>query len=122
MIQSYEIIVALLSNVKEFLAVVAFASGGLTFVALFVALGPGFDDNEIQKGAYKFARRSGLAFLLSIPIALFPSLQNIWEVRIALIKLQLASPENVQKGTETIERIAKKLECKYLGGECKEEK
>jgi len=50
-----------------------------------------------------------------------PTLDDLWRIRIALVKYELASPENVQKATETIERIGKKLECKYLGGEsCKE--
>jgi hypothetical protein len=45
---------------------------------------------------------------------------NLWEVRIGLIKLELASPQNVQASVEEITRIGKKLECKYLG--CDESK
>lgn len=60
------------------------------------------------------------AFFISIALACIPSVNDIWKVRIGLIKLQLASPENIQKGAEEITRIGKKLECRYLG--CDEEK
>ena len=55
------------------------------------------------------------------PFALIPDTDDLWKIRIGFIKLQLASPKNLEKGTEEIGRIAKKLECKYLGG-CEEEK
>lgn len=44
-----------------------------------------------------------------------PDVDDLVKVRIALIKYQLASPGNVKEATDTIERIGKKLECKYLG-------
>ncbi len=53
-------------------------------------------------------------------VACVPSVDQIWKIRIGLIKLQLASPENLQKGTDEIQRIAKKLECKYVGCDDKE--
>lgn len=62
-----------------------------------------------------------LAGFLLIAIANLPTADDLWKVRVSLIKYHLASPENVQKGVETIERIGKKLECKYLGG-CEEPK
>lgn len=59
------------------------------------------------------------AFALGI-VACIPSVDQLWKVRIALIKYQLASPKNIERGSEEIARIAKKLECKYLG--CDEDK
>ncbi len=50
-----------------------------------------------------------------------PSVEDLWKVRIGMIKLQLASPENIQKGADVIERLGAKLECKYLGCEEKKE-
>lgn len=52
--------------------------------------------------------------LLSV-LACIPDMHDILKIRIALIKYHLASPENVKQTTDTIERIGKKLECKYLG-------
>lgn len=49
-----------------------------------------------------------------------PTVDDLWKVRISLIKLELASPQNIEKGSEEIARIAKKLECKYIG--CEEKK
>lgn len=59
-------------------------------------------------------------FMVSGAISALPNIDDLWKVRIGLIKLQLASPENVQKGADVIERLGKKLECKYLG--CEEKK
>lgn len=61
-----------------------------------------------------------IAILFFGAIACVPSVDDLWRVRIGLIKLQLASPENIQKGADVIERVAKKLECKYVG--CEEKK
>ena len=58
-------------------------------------------------------------FVISAALAALPGPEKLWKVRIGLIKLQLASPENIQKGADVIERIGAKLECKYLG--CKDE-
>ncbi|MCP3684561.1 MAG: hypothetical protein GY861_17990 [bacterium] len=47
--------------------------------------------------------------------ALLPSHDRILAVKIARIKNEAVNKENVTKGVETLERIGKKLECKYLG-------
>lgn len=67
-------------------------------------------------------KSSTIVFCVLLLPASLPSMEYLWYVRINLIKLQLSNPENIQKSTETIERIAEKLECKYLGCEKKEEK
>ena len=65
-------------------------------------------------------KRAAIATVLFAVLTAIPNVDDLWQARIALLKLELASPENVQKGTEEIARIARKLECKYLG--CEEEK
>lgn len=65
---------------------------------------------------------AGATFLVVLPITIMPTVDDLWKVRIGLIKLNLASPENIQKGADVIERIGKKLECKYVGCEEAKEK
>jgi hypothetical protein len=67
---------------------------------------------EIAKVAGKREFKYWIALGL---IASIPGVGDLWRVRIGLLKYQMASPENVQKGVEEIGRIAEKLECKYLG-------
>ena len=58
-------------------------------------------------------------FSFCILFASVPDVKDLWETRIGLIKLELASPNNVRAGVKEIARIGKKLECKYVG--CGEE-
>lgn len=58
---------------------------------------------------------------LSILIALLPTPEQMWKIRLAIVKFELASPENVSKGVDAIERIAHALECKYLKCDDKKE-
>lgn len=86
------------------------------------------DSDEIRKKKNdEYVKHRRRVFLLQSPIAVFlglvllvPDADDVVKMRITLIKYHLASPENVGKATETIERIGKKLECKYLG--CEEKK
>jgi hypothetical protein len=77
------------------------------------------DWNKI-KAMWRIVIQMSPAFIFIFLLALIPSVDDLWKVRIGLIKLELASPENIQKSTDEITRIAKKLECKYLG--CEKEK
>ena len=80
------------------------------------------DESKRFKGLSKFIfKYTSIAMFICAPFALIPDTDDLWKIRIGIIKLQLASPKNLEKGTEEISRIAKKLECKYLGG-CEEEK
>jgi hypothetical protein len=65
-------------------------------------------------------KKAAIATAIFAALTAIPDVNDLWRARIALVKLELASTENVQKGTEEIARIARRLECKYLG--CKEEK
>jgi hypothetical protein len=59
--------------------------------------------------------------IISAIIGCIPCADHLWKVRLSLIKLELASPENVKATTDHIDRIAKDLECKYLN-DCPKEK
>lgn len=76
---------------------------------------------EIKRVAGGFRRIAGPFFFVCLFLSCVPTIDDVWKVRIGLIKFGLASPDNVKSGVETIERVGKKLECKYLGG-CEEEK
>lgn len=130
-----EVLLALLTNLKEFFVPVAFV--GLVG-ALFCTVAHHFceqdarrrelkqsqdswDKSEIASSRAwaevwtKLRKISVIILIVTGPVTIIPSLKDLWEVRIALIKLELSSPENVKRGAEEIGRIAKKLECKYLG-------
>jgi len=70
--------------------------------------------NKIGKFLFKCAIAPLIIFGL---LSAVPTIDDIWKTRIALIKFRLASPENVNKGVDEIARIARKLECKYIGCE-----
>lgn len=123
-----EIILAFLENFRG-LAIVSAAIAGFTGVIFLACLADSSSDLSIF-GGETYAKRVTkyktlwwkpfIIAALIMPFALVPSIDQVWKIRIGLIKLQLASPDNIQKGAEVIERIGHKLECKYLG--CKEEK
>jgi len=116
-----DFVLALLQNFKciaEAVLVIATVGGcAALFFAGMESLGDGGESCKKTLGVLKKVAPWLIPFVL---IALVPSIDDIWKVRIGLIKLQLSSPENIAKGTEEITRIARKLECEYLG--CKEEK
>ncbi len=66
------------------------------------------------------ATRLVVAAATCAAVACLPSANDLWRARIALLKYEIAAPENVKSGAAEIERIARKLECKYLG--CDEKK
>jgi hypothetical protein len=55
-----------------------------------------------------------ILFAFSLLVVLAPTLDDVVKMRISLIKYQLSSPQNVQSGIDTINRIGKELENKYL--------
>jgi len=76
------------------------------------------EESEKCQAAYKKLLKYFLIVLVpTILIRSLPTVDDLWKIRIGLIKYQLASPENLNKGIQAIERLAKKLECKYLGCE-----
>lgn len=63
-----------------------------------------------------------LVWLFFVIGSLAPTHDKILAVKIARIKNEAVSKENVTKGVETLEWIGKKLECKYLGCDGEKEK
>lgn len=117
-----EVFLATLESVSDFSKV------GSAMVLLFM-LGAGVvyfasdPESSYEKHAHKKAKEAMRAckiiLILMLPLAVAPSIDSLWKVRISLIKYGMASEENIIKGVEEIERIGKKLECKYLGCEDK---
>jgi hypothetical protein len=112
-----EIFLASASNFKWLgtLFIVIFSAG--FFVVAVTSGYQGDDDFQIVRS--KIIWPGILIGFLGGAILSVPSIDDLWHVRIGLIKLQLASPENIQKGSDVIERLGHKLECKYLGCETK---
>ena len=114
-----EILLAVLSNVKVLLIFAAILLGIAATVGL---MGWSIEDNWRTDSRWaRSAKNAAIAAAVAALLACVPTVHEVWEVRIALVKYELASPENVQQAAETIERIGKKLECKYLG-DCGEPK
>lgn len=70
-----------------------------------------------SKRAGKISMVVGLIFTCLMSVAtLIPNSDTLVRVRLNLVKAHLLTKPNVEKGAEEIHRIARKLECKYLGG------
>jgi hypothetical protein len=110
-----EFALALFSNLKSAAHSLLFVVGIGSFFALFY-----LSVNE----AWRQVRPYLAGYILGVgclpALSVIPSVDDLWKVRIGLIKLELASPENLKGAAEVIERIGRKLECKYIG--CDEEK
>jgi hypothetical protein len=124
-----EILLAIAQNISSFFWFIATASG-VVLVVLSVALAvcsEGSGDHSKTPEANKDIATVGkiwwrvfILLIISITIGSLPKVDDLWKIRVSMIKLYLASPENIKAGSETIERIAKRLECQYIG--CKEDK
>lgn len=122
-----EILLAIFKNLKSvFEAVAVIAISGAMAVGLVMLLAYGDADNEEEKGRIVAMKKYPITLLAIALVAgiltALPTARDLWEVRIDLIKFELASPEHMKAGKEEITRIAHKLECKYLGGCDDEEK
>lgn len=125
-----EIVLALWSNVRGlFIAAAVLAGTGAVLAGIAWAINAvdassryGNDqDRQRADNSRLVTKRLVMVSVVAALLACVPTLEDMWRVRIALVKYDLAAPENVKAATETIERIATKLECKYLGG-CEEAK
>lgn len=54
-------------------------------------------------------------FIIGTGIGLIPTHEKLFRLKISKIKNEAVTKENLSQGIEAIERIGKKLECKYLG-------
>lgn len=116
-----EFLIAYATNFRGIFTMLAIFTGiilAFGSVALFIGVTQDEEDGvKFGKMAYKYG---SVPFVLFSVLCTVPDVDDLWKVRIGMIKLTLASPDNVQKGADEIARIGKKLECRYLG--CEEEK
>ncbi len=121
---SVEVLIVVLMKVKDAAAVLSVILGTSLVFTIPMLIGntrSGYVSIEAKEFAKKLLKQIKTIY---IPVWVFlllfsfiPSVEDLWKVRISLLKYQLASPENIEKGAEEIGRLAKKLECKYLGCE-----
>ena len=124
-----EFILSYVENIKNTLIMLGIFWAGFVVISYAIARDDTFTVYESEKEKKTKAR--GVSFLrakytlMALPIYILivcvPSMDDIWKTRIALIKYNLASPENINKASDEIVKIGKKLECKYLEI-CKDEK
>lgn len=108
-----EILFLILSKISMVgIAVSIISSIALVFSPI---IGDSIRDDEKMPIFYKWIKRILVFLCVGILLAALPSIDDLWKVRIGLIKYQLASPENISKGVDEINRISKLLECKYIG-------
>lgn len=112
-----EIFYTIMLNVRE----IAVAFCIITAIAAVMCLIPMICDSGGEDGerAGQFQKKLFIIFFICLPISLVPSPKRLFETRIGLLKYYAVSPENLrqfsEKGLPHIERIVKKIECKYLG-------
>lgn len=87
---------------------------------IYVLSNPKWTGDKDQVYSETYANHQAFMRVLKfLPVVILlgctPSFDKIWKVRLALIKLELSSSENVQKNLAEIHVIAEKLECKYIG-------
>jgi hypothetical protein len=117
MIQPIEILLGFADNIHGgfvvlfVLASIALVGAGIALIVTHDEHGCDDNDRKVSRLVFTFVFPSWIIISL---IAAMPTVDDLWKVRIGLLKLQLASPENVQKGAEEIARIAKQLECSYF--------
>ena len=100
---------AVLSVIFPVLSYLIPAMGAADHLDLFNFNNPG--SKEVFKQAWKWTT----IFIFCFSISSMPNVNDLWKIRIGLLKYSLASEENVSKGVSEIKRIADKLEKKYLG-------
>lgn len=123
MINPYELLFGFASNIHNgftFLYIITSIVLGLSLVAVCVCWTDGYSKDSEKAVSIRLLKWTFPVWLLVGMLASIPTIDDIWKVRIGVLKLQLASPQNIQKGAEEIARIGHRLECQYLG--CEEEK
>jgi len=93
----------------------------ISIIGLCMAIDTSYDKESQDRNRAirdRFVKKWPFMLILAL-LTCFPGPDDLWKIRISLIKYQLASPENVKKASDEIIQIGKKLECKYLGCEKK---
>src|ERR1700690_4276454 len=93
-----EVLLAFMGNVKALALIGAILLGFIAsvFFTIFAI------DDSLE---WKMLKGPAIILAILASIATIPNIDEIWKVRIAMIKFQLASPENLKSGSEVIERI-----------------
>lgn len=80
----------------------------------------GADSAEWKAGVPRFKQLAVFTFV-TMMLTTIPTIDDLWKVRVGLLKLELSSPENVKAAGGHLEEIVKALECKHLGVNCPKE-
>lgn len=104
-----ELILGYVENLTIVCAILGLGGSIITGIFIFATYDMG-DMGKHRKNLFW----AGSITLVLLLFSCIPSIDMVWKIRIGLIKYQLASPENVIKTTEAIERIGHELEQKYL--------
>lgn len=113
-----ELVLALISNIKTLVGISALVLGAMNMLIFVGYMMSREEHHDADMNACKkIAKVSIPLFIICCLLSCIPDVDELWHVRVAMIKLTLASPENVKLGVDHIDLIAKNLECKYLN-EC----
>lgn len=118
-----EILIGLMQNFS-FMAGLVIICWVVAVVFSFIGRSVTFDERD-KKQADQVMKGVLSKWPFILPLLLLccmPRVDDLWKIRISLIKLELSSPENLNKASVDIERIGHKLECKYLGCDKEEKK
>jgi hypothetical protein len=119
----FEILLACIENMHTAF-VALFVISCVIFTGCFVCACAIADDSSTcdtdKEEGYKVCRKISKynipLFLIMLFAMCLPNVDDLWKVRIGLLKLELVNKTNIEAGAAVIERIGKKLECKYIGG------
>jgi len=108
-----EFILAFMDNAHWLFLGVAIPTAIMALIAFVVLTVGEVPNNEIARVKRVFRN---LAFTSTFLWLLFciPRSGDLWEVRVNLIKLNIASPDNIKQGVARVNEVAGEMECKYL--------
>jgi len=114
----FEFLLGLGQNVSWTAKIVGIIFALITVISLvmYIML-EGAANKEERTTALRVFRYCFPAASVLLLVGSLPTVDNLWKIRVGLIKFHLAAPENIKAGVETIERIGHKLECYYIGCE-----
>lgn len=107
-----------LHSLSQFQAVFSFILLLLLCMIYGIESSGPFADSKNLSIIKKGIKYSLTVLLICLPVCLMPTPEELFKIRLSMLKLELTNKENVSLAVEEINRIATKLECKYLG--CKE--
>lgn len=97
-----------------------FGFGVAGLIIAVITIGIMADCGKLEESPWLIGLSGLFVFSLIFLFGLLPTHNRILRVKVAKIKNEAVTSENVDSAVDTIERLGKKLECKYLG--CEEKK